>query len=235
MSSDWHDCKAYILAGGRGSRLKTATSIPKVIAPVNGRPFIHFLLDMLENAGVEEAVVCTGFAAQEVEAAVNSWNGSVRIEFSREKKPLGTGGAIKNALRDAPSKTMLILNGDSIADVDLTAFLTWHRDRESPCSILLSQIDDVSRYGNVILDDHDRIISFSEKKGEGSGLVNAGIYLLESVYFNNNSPDEDVFSFEVDFIAVQKANTLTGCAMAKCFIDIGIPSTYDESGSFFSN
>ncbi|QJB55738.1 sugar phosphate nucleotidyltransferase [Pseudodesulfovibrio sp. zrk46] len=232
MSSRLANCTTYILAGGLGTRLRAATDVPKVIAPVNGRPFLHFLLDKLAAAGCGRVVLCTGHAADAVEGAAATWDGSMRVDFSREAEPLGTGGAVKLALTEDRPETFLLLNGDSFTDADLCAFFTQHSESGAGASVLLARVDEASRYGSVVLNDAGRIEQFAEKQGKGPGLINAGTYLMQTDFFMGHTPDGP-FSLETDFLDVMEPGVLGGYVHDGCFIDIGLPATYAACGAFF--
>lgn len=235
MSSPLAEIPAYILAGGAGTRLLPATRKPKAIAAINGTPFLFFLLDSLERAGLKETVLCLGHGADEVQAVAGCWNGRMRLRFSCESQPLGTGGALKLALTSVLAGTVLVLNGDSYSDVDLRAFLAWHNERSSQCSVLLSQVADCARYSRVQLDEHCRIERFTDKDGCGPGLINAGTYLLETNFFFRHAPKDEAFSFEHRFLQPLSNVALHGYCGAKRFIDIGTPASYAAGAMFFSN
>ena len=117
----------------------------KVIAPVFGRPFISYLLDQLEWAGVERAVLCTGHGAEGVEDAFGRRHGALRLSYSREPEPLGTAGALRLALPQCESSSVLVLNGDSYVDADLPAFHNCYRISDCAGAMLLTPVDDVAR------------------------------------------------------------------------------------------
>src|SRR5947207_7527379 len=119
---------ALILAGGLGTRLRgVLPDLPKLLAPVNGRPFLRYLLDRLERAGVREAVLCTGHRADQIRAEFSRRPTPITLKFSHETQPPRTGGAVRQALNVTDAESFLVLNGDSYTDCDLRPFIDWHR------------------------------------------------------------------------------------------------------------
>ena len=108
------DVPALILAGGLGTRLEgVVTGIPKVLAPVCGRPFLSYLLDQLQAAGVREVVLCTGYRADQVFETFGTRYEELSLRYSSESRPLGTAGAIRQAVGLVGAERFLVLNGDS--------------------------------------------------------------------------------------------------------------------------
>ena len=228
--NDLNNITAIILAGGIGSRLKTVVSDrQKVVAQINGKPFLSILLAQIKKFGINKAVICTGHMSETVDEVVKKYNGPVNVSCSLEEEPLGTGGAIKNALPLVKSDYFLLMNGDSFLDLDGEKFFEGIRD--SKAVMALAEVDDVSRYGAVVLGEDKKIISFSEK-GEysGVGLINAGISLINKELFQKHCPDKSKFSVETEvFPSLVKANELSGFAQCGRFIDIGIPEAYQKA------
>ncbi len=127
-----------ILAGGLGTRLRPAIGEhPKVLAEIDGRPFIAYLLDQVAAAGFRDVVLCVGWRAEEVERALGSAHGPLRLRYSREPEPLGTAGALRLALPALTGETVVVMNGDSYCDTDLVAAWRWHCGRASEATLLL--------------------------------------------------------------------------------------------------
>ena len=165
--TDVIDLPALILAGGLGTRLRSVLpECPKVLAPVLGRPFLSFLLDQLETAGVREVVLCTGHRAELVFQSFGARYGEISLRYSVETQPLGTAGAIRQAIEQIEAERVLVLNGDSYTHTPLVDFHRWHLARESsfPGSLMLSWADDPSRFGTVALGPRGAIQSFQEKR-----------------------------------------------------------------------
>ncbi len=189
MTRDLDPTSAIVLAGGVGSRLRSVVSDrPKVLAAVRGRPFLAYLLDVLEEAGIRKVVLCTGYMAAQVEETFGPAFGKMRIVYSRESTPLGTGGAVRAAAARIAAESVLVMNGDSFCEVDLPAMAAAHRAREAEATILLTEIRDARRFGRVQIGDDGRVLAFEEKSARGGpGWINAGVYLLHAPAPGNDS------------------------------------------------
>ncbi len=218
---------AAILAGGLGTRLRPAVSDkPKVLADVGGRPFILRLLEQLAAAGIQNVVLCTGHLGEQVEAALGTSFQSVALAYSRETAPLGTAGALRQALPLLNSDPVLALNGDSFCECDIRALIDFHHTRAARNTICLRAVDDTSRYGRVALDSQDRILAFEEKGVSGRGWINAGIYLLARTTLEA-IPVNTAVSIEREVFPALVANGLFGFrTRGTRFIDIGTPESY---------
>ncbi len=220
--------EAIILAGGFGTRLQSVVKeLPKPMAPVNGRPFLTYILDYLIDYNYTKVVLSVGYLHEKIEDYFGSEYKSLKISYAVENEPLGTGGAIFYALSQCTSENVLILNGDTLFKADLDALQAFHGQHQSALSIILRQVPDTSRYGSVQTDENQRIISFTEKNNSiGAGMINGGIYLI-----NNNLaqqlPLPQKFSFEKDLME-KYVHTMPfyGIASDGYFIDIGIPEDY---------
>jgi len=235
-SPDLAAVSALVLAGGLGTRLRPVVSDkPKVLAPVAGRPFLTRLLDQLAQAGVRDAILCTGYMAGQIESALGASHGPLRLRYSPEAQPLGTGGALRLALPLTRSDPILALNGDSYCDLDLPAFWRWHNEKRSPASLCLCRVDDVSRYGHVHATAGGRVTRFTEKgSSAGPGWINAGVYLLSRQRVEAIPPGRPV-SLERDVLPQWVDQGLFAYPSQGRFIDIGAPDSYAQAQSFFSH
>jgi NDP-sugar pyrophosphorylase family protein len=224
---------AAILAGGLGTRLRSVTGeLPKVLAEVGGRPFIHHLLEKLVRAGVRRVVLCAGFGADMVRERLGERYGTLRLAYSEETEPLGTGGALRLALHLLQAADpVLVLNGDSCAAADLGAFARAHQRSGAIASLVAVAVPDAGRYGALRTDAQGRIRSFAEKGGAGPGRINAGIYLIGRRLITA-LPAGKPLSLERD--ALPKWVRL-GRVMAHAddgpFIDIGTPDSFARAGA----
>ena len=224
---------AAILAGGKGTRLRTVVSDrPKVMAEVHQRPFLTYLLDQLNGAGFRHVILMTGYMAETVEAAIGHQYKSLEVEYSVESEPMGTGGAIRLAEPFARGSQMLIMNGDSYCDVDLQALVRSHGQQGLAGTLTLSHVPDAGRYGAVDLSD-GRVTSFREKEPDsGTGWINSGIYLLNRELIRQISTGENV-SLERDCLPRWISEGIGGFESAGRFLDIGLPETYAQTEQFF--
>ncbi len=220
--------EAIILAGGFGTRLQgVLKELPKPMAPVHDRPFLTYVLDHLIQFGYDHVVLSTGYLHEKIEAYFDTQYKSLEIRYAREQQPLGTGGAIRFASTQCHSEDILVLNGDTLFLADLQAFEETHRRRQPLLSIVLRQVDDVSRYGSVVVDDNQRITQFTEKGAcSGSGTINGGIYLVRRTLFNKY-PQAATFSFEKEIMERYYLQEPFYTFLSDgYFIDIGIPEDY---------
>jgi D-glycero-alpha-D-manno-heptose 1-phosphate guanylyltransferase len=233
MSDSLASVDAAILAGGFGTRLRSVVSDrPKVLAEVAGRPFITFLLDQLVTAGVRSVVLCTGYMADLVESTLGETYGPLKLHYSRETTPLGTGGAVRAAMPHLRSATVLVLNGDSYCQSDLTAFYAKHVERNAKASILLTHVPDAGRYGSVSTDTAGLVTEFAEKRpNAGPGWINAGFYLIERDLLAG-IPEGQAVSIERDVFPQWIGRGLNGVPIGQALLDIGTPESLAAATTF---
>ena len=156
--------KAVILAGGEGTRLRPLTlTTPKPVVPVVDRPFLRHQLDLLAGAGVREVVFSVAYRPERVEAVFGDGSAfGVRIRYAVEDSPLGTGGAVRNALPLLDERT-IVLNGDVLTDVDLAGVVARHDAEGASATILLTPVPNPAAYGLVETDPDGRVRRFLEK------------------------------------------------------------------------
>ncbi|MHB1945377.1 MAG: nucleotidyltransferase family protein [Metallibacterium sp.] len=220
--------EAIILAGGRGTRLQGVVSdVPKPLAPVQGRPFLAWLLDLLAQQGMRRVVLATGYKAERVQAVVGEdWRG-MRIDYAVESTPLGTGGAIVHALRLIEGEDTFVLNGDTYLELDYARFAATMRAQQAGLGMALAQVANVSRYGAVHVDD-GRVTGFSEKGCAGPGWINAGVYWLPRSL--PMPAATQAFSFEdIVLRAAAGQGTLQAYTATDAFIDIGVPEDFQRA------
>src|SRR5262249_15274189 len=135
--------------------------------------------DQLGRARYRHVVLAVGYMAEAVERCIGPHHGAMEVSYSRESRPLGTGGAARLAAERVRSETILVMNGDSYCHVDLPTMARYHHENGGPNTLAVVEVPDASRYGTVEFDDARRVIGFREKKGTAEpGWVNAGVYLL---------------------------------------------------------
>jgi NDP-sugar pyrophosphorylase family protein len=234
MAQGLANVTAAILAGGLGTRLRPVLADrPKVLAPVRGRPWITFLLDQLAEAGWREAVLLAGHRTEQVRAVLGSCHGGLHLRYAAEPEPLGTAGALRHALPLLHSSQVLLLNGDSYAEVDLTAFLAFHRRRPTAGSLVLAHVADAARFGRVAADADGRILNFTEKQAAGPSWINAGVYLLDRHLLATIPVGRPVSLEREMFPRWLVGAGLSGFRGAGRFLDIGTPESYAAAEEFF--
>ena len=233
--ADLSSITAAILAGGFGTRLRSVVSDkPKVLAAVNGRPFISYLLDDLAHAGVKRVILCTGYRGEQVETELGAAYRGMELSYSLETSPLGTAGALRNALPLLPDDRLIVMNGDSYFETYLSVLSELHRKKGATCSMALAHVPDIARYGRVELDENQSVQHFIEKgEGQGPGTINAGIYLFERHVIDSIPPHREV-SLERDVLPALIGDRFFGFSSTGRFIDIGTPESYREAEQFFT-
>ena len=225
--------KAIILAGGLGKRLQSAVpNLPKPMAPVGGRPFLEYILDKLMKGNVTDVILSVGYGAEVIQKHFGHSYRTIQLRYSIEHSPLGTGGAIALALNGEDTSPVLVLNGDTLVEIDYQALSVWYAKAPSLVAIVLRHVPDVSRFGAVVLLD-ERVVGFQEKGQHGPGLVNAGVYIVRPEVFSRYVTGGS-FSFETDFLQ-QYCGDLQPRALitAGYFIDIGTPEDYERAQKEF--
>lgn len=221
---------AIILAGGFGTRLQSVVSeVPKPMAPVAGHPFLEFLLAYARRQGVEKAVLSVGYKHEVIKTHFGKEFLGVAIEYAIEEEPLGTGGAIWNALQYCSDEVVAVINGDSLFEVDLQALFAQKDQKNADMVLSLKPMQQFDRYGVVEIDEDQRILHFMEKTYCEAGLINGGVYCFDTKWAKSLGVSGR-FSFEKaileKFVATR---AFYGYISDAYFIDIGIPEDYAQS------
>jgi D,D-heptose 1,7-bisphosphate phosphatase len=226
---------AIILAGGLGTRLRGVVGdVPKVLAAVRGRPFLDLILETLSRCPfMGRVVIATGYMAERIHHRYGSGHPyPFDITFSEEKKLLGTGGAIKKALKHTMTDTVLALNGDSYVDVNLVDLYASHKARKAAMTMVLKAADDAGQFGTVKVDTSMRITEFEEKKGTAAeAIINAGVYVFHRDLFDG-VPDGVPLSLERDLLPGFLHRGVYGYVSSGKFIDIGTPKSYRMADTY---
>ncbi len=225
---DLSQIDVVVLAGGLGKRLRSATGdSPKVLAEVNGVPFMDILLESLSKQGFKRVILCIGYKSEIIEQHYKEKFLDLEIEFSKEEMPLGTGGAIKNAKEKVRSQFFFALNGDCFCSVSFRDFLDFYKKKQAFAAMVLTETDDKKDFGSVVVSEDKKIISFQEKSNHAaSPYVSVGIYCFNSKIFDL-MPTQDTFSIENDFFPHLVNNGFYGYVTKKGFLDIGTPERYN--------
>jgi NDP-sugar pyrophosphorylase family protein len=179
-------------------------------------------------------VLCTGHLGDQVRSAFGDRYGSLRLQYSEEPTPLGTGGALGKAGSLLESDPVLALNGDSFCDLDLNEFWRFHCSARAVGSVALTEMDDTRRYGRVVSQSDGTICEFAEKTDTRErGWINAGIYLLSQRLLRSIPADRPV-SLEREVLPSWTGRGLFGYRSQGRFLDIGTPETYAAAEQFFA-
>lgn len=223
--------EAIILAGGFGTRLQhIVNDVPKPMAPINGIPFLSYLFDYLIKFNIEHIILSTGYLHEKIESFYKYQYHNIKISYACETSPLGTGGAIRFAFSKCKTDEALILNGDTLFRIDIDEFISFAKTKKTNLSIVLRNIEDVSRYGSVQFDNNMKINSFTEKcNSTGKGFINGGIYWVKKQLFDKFQLPEK-FSFEKDLMEKYcSSDSFYAYQSNGYFIDIGIPEDYAKA------
>jgi len=218
------EIQTLILVGGLGTRLRSVVQdVPKPMAPIQGKPFLDYLVRYLKKQGIGKIAFLTGYKPE----VVSNYFGDgarrgLQIQYSVEDSPLGTGGAIAKAMRAIPAKKYLVMNGDSFFNFDLSRFLQKMR---KPVAIALKKMDNVDRYGAVET-SNGTVVEFREKTGKAEpGLINSGVYYLSPEILSYCT--QEAFSLEKDlFPQLTAKGLISGIESDGEFIDIGLPESF---------
>src|SRR4051812_3150455 len=230
-SVSWSAVQALILAGGQGTRLRPLTSdVPKPVVPLVDRPFIAFMLDWLRGHGVDDVVMSLGNLADGVRAVLGDEQPGLKLSYTEEPRPLGTGGALKFA-EDMLADRFLMLNGDVLTDLDVSAQIRAHEASGARATLALYPVEDPSAYGLVRLNDDDSVREFVEKPSPDqidTNNISAGVYVLEKSVLELLTKGEPA-SIERDVFPALVGNGLYGHVTPGYWKDIGTPERYLEA------
>jgi mannose-1-phosphate guanylyltransferase len=224
--------QALVLAGGEGTRLRPLTlTTPKPVMPLAGRPFLSFMLDWVHSHDVEEVILSCGFMSDAVKAVLGDIYDGMRLRHVIEEEPLGTAGPVRLAYDEGLlEERMLVLNGDVLTDIDLTAELEYHERTGARATLALYPVDDTSSYGVVPTAEDGQVTEFIEKSGGEvpTNRINAGAYVLERDVVES-IPAGRAVSFEREVFPSLVGEGLYGYDAAGYWIDIGTPERYLEA------
>ncbi|MBI4898652.1 MAG: NDP-sugar synthase [Actinobacteria bacterium] len=222
--------QAVILSGGEGTRLRPLTStMPKPSVPLVNRPMISYMVDWLAGHGVRDIVMSIGFLANGLRAALDEGgHAGVTIRYVEEAKPLGTAGAVKHAEQFLDER-FLVLNGDVLTGVDITAEIAQHEATGARATLALVPVDDPTAYGLVLTGENNRIEAFLEKPAAEdvppNPRINAGAYVLERDVLEMIEPDENR-SFEHDVFPHLSSDEIYAYDASGYWLDLGTPERY---------
>jgi mannose-1-phosphate guanylyltransferase len=224
--------QALVLAGGQGTRLRPLTlSVPKPVMPLAGRPFLSYMLDWLQSHGVDDVILSCGFMSDGVRAVLGDEYEGMRLRYVTEDEPLDTAGPVRLAASlGLLDERVLVLNGDVLTDMDLSAQIDWHARHGGHATLALVEVDDTCSYGVVPTRHDGRVEAFLEKSAAPAptNRVNAGAYVLERELIES-IPAGRPASFEREVFPGIVGNGLYGFHAQGYWIDIGTPERYLEA------
>jgi D-glycero-alpha-D-manno-heptose 1-phosphate guanylyltransferase len=226
--------ECIVLAGGLGTRLQGVIgAFPKCMAPVNGRPFLHYVFTYLQSQPCTRVILSLGFKHDVVTDWLGTQQWPFAIDYVIEQEPLGTGGGIQLAMQQATGADVAVLNGDTMFCAALENMLAFHRGKQAETTLALKEMHRFDRYGVVNTDTNGCVISFEEKQYRDAGLINGGIYIINRERFFEKAMPEH-FSFEKHYLELfVKEKHFFGFEDKGYFIDIGIPEDYEKAQADF--
>lgn len=223
-----------ILAGGLGTRLRSVVSdVPKVMAPVNNKPFLEYILEYINKFDFENVILAVGYKSEIIENYFEDKYKKLHLIYSKETEPLGTGGAIKKAMSYSKEENIFVINGDIIAKIDYNKFFENIKDNSLKNVIAIKEMTKFSRYGIVEIDEKGIVKKFKEKQYTEKGYINVGAYILNKKNFTNIP--EEKFSIEKDYFEkIVDKKTISTYKYDGIFLDIGIPEDYEKSKTYIN-
>lgn len=230
------DTDLILLAGGLGTRLRSILTEgqPKALSLVGSRPFLNHLLDYFYQQGIRHITLALGYGAESICSHVESIQlpEGMKIKYSVENTPLGTGGAIRLAVNKTQSNSIFVCNGDTITDLNLQQLYDYHNKKQATVTVALCKVDDCSRYGQVRTNRNGKVISFREKTDSPEhGVVNVGVYVVRRELLQE-LPEGTNLSWETDCIPNYCNRQMYGIALCNKFLDIGVPDSLRSAGKF---
>ncbi len=224
------DAKVVVLAGGFATRLRPLSCTkPKPLLPVLGKPLLSWILEKVKEEGFDEVIVSLRFMYDKIMNRYGESYNGIRIRYAIEHKPLGDAGPLKLIDKEyGLDETFIVVNGDIFTNASLKEALDFHRKKGGAATIVLTKVEDPSRYGVAVLDVNHRIVDFVEKPGRRapSNLVNAGIYIFEPEVLKL-IPEASRVKLAVDVIPkLLESSDVYGYVHRGYWFDIGVPGDY---------
>lgn len=224
--------KAVIMAGGAGTRLRPLTmATPKPLLPVAERPMVEHLARLLLRHNIDEAVVTVHYMAPMVRSEMGDGSElGMKLAYVTEPRPVGTAGSVKMAEAMLQDETFIVVSGDGLTDIDLTALIDFHRERRAMVTVCLSRRDNPLGLGIVVTDEEGRVTRFMEKPGWGqvfTNTVNTGIYVMEPEVLDHIKADEDLdWSADIFPALLAAGEPIYGYTAAGYWEDVGTIEAY---------
>jgi len=224
--------RAIVLVGGFGTRLRPLTlDVPKQMLAVGQRPMIERVVRWLGDHGIDEVVLSLGYRPDAfIDRYPDDRCAGVHMAYAVEPEPLDTAGAIGFAAAEAGlDGTFVVVNGDVLTDLDLTALVAFHRERSAEATVSLTRVDDPSRFGVVPTDDAGRVEAFVEKPPPGEApthWINGGTYVCEPAMLDRIAPGRPVSVEREVFPDMVADRVLFASKSPAYWVDAGTPATY---------
>ena len=224
--------KAVILTGGQGVKLRPFTyEMPKSMIPVKNRPLLEYSIDLLRGYGIKDVVISTGYLGDRIKDHFHDGSRlGMSISYIEERKPLGNAGALRQ-IKGLINEPFFLIYGDVLADINLINFVDFHKQHQGVVSMALSSAENISDWGVVKLNG-TRIVELTEKPDKSmhlSGLINAGIFVMEPEVLNLIPNNNKYISFEKDiFPKLTEAKKIYGYPFGGQWFDVSTPKIYER-------
>ena len=223
--------KAVVMAGGAGTRLRPLTiNRPKPMVPMVNKPVIAHILELIKRHGITDVVITLQYMAESIQDYFGDGQShGMNIQYSIEQTPLGTAGSVKQA-QPLLDDTFIVISGDAVTDIDLSAVIEYHRSRQALATLTLYRVSNPLEYGVVIIDENGRVQRFQEKPSWGeviSDTVNTGIYVLEPQVLDYFEPEISYdFSKNLFPMMLEKGDPMFGYVADGYWCDVGNLAEY---------
>jgi mannose-1-phosphate guanylyltransferase len=223
------DTQAIILCGGEGTRMRPLTyEIPKTLLPLKGKPLLFYLLKLLRENNIKDVVIASGKQTEKIKEKFGEGERmNVEIEFSREEKNLGTGGAILKARKKIKSSKFLVLHGDIVADIDIRALLSFHQQAGGMVTMALKVVKETKDFGQILLNGNYVTGFYKSQKKSRSNLVNSGIYVCNQEIYDY-FPNKKVFNFDDVLTTMIDKRLVTGYVFDGVWFDVETADEYEK-------
>ena len=221
--------KAVILAGGKGTRLKPYTTVfPKPLMPINDKPILEIVIRQLKSHAFDEVIITVGHLSELIVTFFGDGSKfGVKIEYSREDKPLGTAGGL-GLIKDVLNETFLMMNGDVLTTLDYSDLVDYHKRNDAIATIALKKRDVKIDFGVVELDDSNSIVGYSEKP-RIDYLVSMGVYVFDPKVLQYIRPNEYLDFPDLIKELISDGETVKGYVYDGYWLDIGRPDDYERA------
>jgi glucose-1-phosphate thymidylyltransferase long form len=224
--------KAVIIAGGSGTRLRPLTyKIPKPVIPLFNKPFLLYQIELLKEHGITDIIINTHYLHSQLKEILEEQKvPGVNLDYSEERSPMGTAGAVKLAEKYFDNDPVLVLNGDVLTNINLSSIIEQHKKNQADVTIALTRVKDPTAYGLVFTDETSRVLRFLEKPSYDeatTNTINAGVYLINPKLFEKIPPNLP-YSFERKFFPdiLNEPKNFFAYISDDYWIDIGTPEKY---------
>ena len=217
-----------ILCGGKGTRFQSVSKLtPKALAPVGSAVMLDIIVRMMQKQGISSFIFATGHLSHEIEKHVTSYQ-DIHVKISREERPLGTGGALRQASQLVKDDNILAVNGDTFLNLNIDSFYKAHLEWKADLTICLTTARTQDfEYGGVRLDDSQRVTHFGPNEASKFNFINAGAYIIKRTIFSDLLENESSLEF-VDIPRWIKNKNIYGFVTDETLFDIGTPERYHK-------